>query len=902
MDEVGLIILLAGAVLLSGIVGFILGLIALNRISTLRYQISVLAQRLRALEDRTIHASARSTETQPETKPETEAPPAPEAAAPQPEPTPVLEPEPVQEPEMDQAARETATAAPEAPAPQHTRSLEETLGTRIAVWVGGIALMLGGVFLVRYSIEAGLLGPGARIAFGALFSIALLAGGEWLRRRENQSAVAGIPAAHVPGIVTAAGTVSAFATIYAAYALYGFLSPAVAFVLLALIAIVTLLASALHGPILAAIGLLAATAAPALVSTGEGNAWALFAHLTFVTAAALGVARLRSWSWLALAAGVAGFGWAYLYLIMKDTDANVLALAAYSAAMLGLFGFYHATGDNADKPRPDWIVIGIVSAFGIFALVVGDLSQFSRAGNMLTGGLILLTGALAIWQARLAPLMVSAAVLALLAVHMFGQTPLGGFAPSTVVPDPSALPDRAGALLVFALVLGGGIGAGGLWSTFRWAHAPMWITGCLAGGAVAAPVALLASTYWSVTDFAPHFGFAVAATALAVLFAVLAERFAQWEADAPPLEAATAALATGAVAAVGLALTMTMREGFLTVSLAFVGAGIAWVHASRPIRALPVLAMLVGAVVLVRTGLDPFATVQAGTTPIFNALLWVYGVPALAFAAAAVLFGRHGAPRAQAVFEGLALIYATLLVMLQIRHWATGGDMTATNTSLLELGLQVTTGCVISVIAQRLAIRRASRVLDIGAMAISALALIVGAFGLLVAKNPLFSWAPVGRGLIFNDLLPGYLAPALAAAFLMRASRGLRPDWYRTVAGVAAGALAFVYLSLEVRAFYHRPVLASGTASEAELYTYSVVWLVFGIALLLGGLFTHSQAMRIGSAALIVITVLKVFLFDMANLEGPLRALSFIGLGGVLIGIGLLYQRLLYPMRKNADA
>ena len=40
--------------------------------------------------------------------------------------------------------------------------------------------------------------------------------------------------------------------------------------------------------------------------------------------------------------------------------------------------------------------------------------------------------------------------------------------------------------------------------------------------------------------------------------------------------------------------------------------------------------------------------------------------------------------------------------------------------------------------------------------------------------------------------------------------------------------------------------------------------------------------------------VLKVFLYDLAQLEGILRALSFIGLGGVLISIGLVYQKLIF--------
>ena len=51
--------------------------------------------------------------------------------------------------------------------------------------------------------------------------------------------------------------------------------------------------------------------------------------------------------------------------------------------------------------------------------------------------------------------------------------------------------------------------------------------------------------------------------------------------------------------------------------------------------------------------------------------------------------------------------------------------------------------------------------------------------------------------------------------------------------------------------------------------------------------------LRAASAVLVVLTVLKVFLIDMAQLEGVLRAFSFMGLGICLIGIGLFYQRVL---------
>jgi uncharacterized membrane protein len=52
---------------------------------------------------------------------------------------------------------------------------------------------------------------------------------------------------------------------------------------------------------------------------------------------------------------------------------------------------------------------------------------------------------------------------------------------------------------------------------------------------------------------------------------------------------------------------------------------------------------------------------------------------------------------------------------------------------------------------------------------------------------------------------------------------------------------------------------------------------------------------RIASAAVVVLTVLKVFFVDMSDLTGLWQALSVLGLGIVLLGIGWFYQRLLFP-------
>ena len=80
-------------------------------------------------------------------------------------------------------------------------------------------------------------------------------------------------------------------------------------------------------------------------------------------------------------------------------------------------------------------------------------------------------------------------------------------------------------------------------------------------------------------------------------------------------------------------------------------------------------------------------------------------------------------------------------------------------------------------------------------------------------------------------------------------------------------------------------------AEGVELYAYSIVWLLFGVALLAAGFWRGAPALRHAGMALVCIVVAKVFLIDMAGLEGLLRVLSFLGLGAALLGLGYAYRR-----------
>jgi uncharacterized membrane protein len=204
-----------------------------------------------------------------------------------------------------------ATPPPLPPLAQPQPGFEERIGTRWVVWVGGLTLALGGFFMVRYSIDAGLLGPGVRTLLGGAFALALLAAGEWTRRKESVSAITTLPIANIPAILTAAGTAVAFATVYAAYALYDFLAPATAFILLGMVALGTLAAALLHGPALAGLGIAAAFVTPILVSSEKPDFWALYIYLSIVTAAAFALARVRLWRWLAVTTIVFALLWTF---------------------------------------------------------------------------------------------------------------------------------------------------------------------------------------------------------------------------------------------------------------------------------------------------------------------------------------------------------------------------------------------------------------------------------------------------------------------------------------------------------------------------------------------------------------------------------------------------------------
>jgi uncharacterized membrane protein len=219
---------------------------------------------------------------------------------------------------------------------------------------------------------------------------------------------------------------------------------------------------------------------------------------------------------------------------------------------------------------------------------------------------------------------------------------------------------------------------------------------------------------------------------------------------------------------------------------------------------------------------------------------------------------------------------------------------------VIELALYVNVGLALAIGLERVRGRTGSIVHNVGALLVAAATLCLIVIELMGAFGPRIHTTPVG-GLFFNMILLGYGIPAVLAITLALIARTTRPMPYRAVAAIAAVTLALFYLSLEVRRFFHGPILG-GTTGDAEQYTYSAAWLAYGVVLLAVGFYLRSQPARLAALAVIALTIAKVFIVDTAAIGGIYRATSVIGLGVVLLGIGWLYQRMLYPRGRPVAA
>ncbi|MFA9200335.1 MAG: DUF2339 domain-containing protein [Cypionkella sp.] len=733
---------------------------------------------------------------------------------------------------------------------------EDLFGRRLPIWAGGVALAAAGFFLVRWSIDQGLLTPAVRVALAGLFGLALLGGAEAAYRWRAR-----VADPRVAQALAGAGLATLYAAFYLAGTGYGLIGSTLAFLGLAGVTAAAIALSYRFGVPSAVLGLVGGFAAPALVGAEAPNPALLSIYLALVTAGLAHTGERQQRPWLAMAALAAGLGWGAVLLLAAPGTPDGWALGAY-LVLLGAV-IPALAGERAAVPPPVRAAVA-----GLAALQLAALVRLGGFGALEWGLYLLLGGALA-WSGWRAPALRAAnAVAAAVGVALLALWP---------DPSPAAFAAVAAAFLaIFALVP--------LLHLGRRDGLPL--DAAQAGGAALGVGAVAVAHFGAVLPAAPHPLLAAALLALALVpsaAVLLGERVRPAPDGAEWLVAQVAA----ALLAIGAAAQLLPPD-----ALAWTAAGATILAAWRAPRlggAVGTFALLAALWALGPLGrwleASGFALVgdalQVGDLPAPRDVP-LYLLPAVAAGAGWALLAPPSRHRGAlvAVTGGLAVVAAHVL----FRHGfaaLVGDDFVA--TGIMQRALW-------EVLLLAAAWAAWSRGWGRGARILAAAALAHFAWFALILHNPLWSAQAVGPLPVVNALLPAYGA-GLAALWLLRRWLPAEPAILRWAIDAALMAsLVLLALSL-LRHAFAGSLLAAVPIGQGEDLLRSLLGIALAVGFLLWGARSGERSWRIGSLALMLGAVLKVFLVDAAGLAGLARIASFMALGFSLIGIGWFYTR-----------
>jgi uncharacterized membrane protein len=870
-----------GLILLAGGVFFVLvvpalSIAAFRATQRLEREVALLRRELRGLRDRqeaAAHMPQRP--SHPVEEPAERAAPSGPPAEPIP-PEPPVAPEPALE-AAPAAAPEPAAAPTPArlavePAP---RGLEQRLGARGFVWLGGACIALASFFLVKYSIDEGLLGPGMRVVLGILLGIALLVAGDFMRRRS----------ATIGQALTAAGIAALYASLFAAVALYQLIPSALAFVILAALTFIAIGLSLRHGPFVGLIGLAGGFVTPAIVSTGEPHPAILLSYLYLLQLGTLWLERQRNWWYLPAIANAGGLAWAFLALSLPQaggTDGiDAVAVPIYLIVVAASV-FWLSPRMTASSDWPESRIVGLASAAGVaFLMLLWLVDGGFEAGDWAFVLLLAMVGAV---SGRLRPQHeISAFALA--------SVPALGLLAWQMQYQPAFDLD----LYLWIAGIVGALGTGGGYALLWGARNPeRWsLLSAIYGASV------VAIAYWRLRGVDLLLSWSVICLVFSALHLVFAERLRSWRFRDRLYRRAFGVHALACAGFLAAAVPLWVEREWLPVLWSLLLPLTAWIanKIEEPWLRRGLWAAAPAVIIAVFVSGFP-----AGDRPIFNWLAYGLGVPTVCFAAAAWLARRASDLRLMLLLQAGALVLGFLLVTLEIRHLFHGAAFKTAPFGFAEAGTLALLWGVLALATWRMAQRRGEarlRWIAYGLAILSGLLTIVVLWGI---ANPLLNPIPVHGLPILNSALyvfgSGFVLFMVMANMVRRST--LDAGQRNTMMGLAA-AIALIDGLIGVSALNRH--LFQGELidldkgyplwSDAEFYGYSVAWLIYGGLILALAIWRRLPALRHAAAGIVVLVVFKVFLGDASGLTGLYRFASFLGLGLTLVALGYLYQRML---------
>jgi uncharacterized membrane protein len=157
------------------------------------------------------------------------------------------------------------------------------------------------------------------------------------------------------------------------------------------------------------------------------------------------------------------------------------------------------------------------------------------------------------------------------------------------------------------------------------------------------------------------------------------------------------------------------------------------------------------------------------------------------------------------------------------------------------------------------------------------------------ASRLFFNVRCLGLGVTAAGLLlaAGIYRRGAPPAPLLRLSEFVEGTSLGVPLSLAGHGLVMLLLTLEAADHFH----LAGSEEHARQLSYSLIWAVYAIGMVVSGLLRRYRPVRLMALAVLAATILKVFLFDLSFLEGVYRILSFLALGAILVAVSFLYQK-----------
>ncbi|MEM9420486.1 MAG: DUF2339 domain-containing protein, partial [Planctomycetota bacterium] len=643
-------------------------------------------------------------------------------------------------------------------------------------------------------------------------------------------------------------------------------------------------------------GMLGGFVMPVLLRTGDPAGGTFFGYLILLQLGLVALGRRRHWRWLSLLSLIFGSIWGG----MSALDVFPITARVWPEALfIGMAAVYvyavWPTQRETSRSMPVWL--GFVGVCVSLLLMLAHVSsgEYEPRGLGMLGLLTAASLVLARLDSRF--LRLPWAALAAVAGMLMAYSAWGAKSTSESNEYVTGFAVSAGAYAA-VLVLGS-------WAcTWRNPRTTAWAWLSVASGIVVS--GLVISGLWNTasTDFA---WWALTAGASALYAVMAAPRFVslkgQDQEEPPGADAAIGVWAIGSVLFAGASVALAaydqmpwMRVGWAALALAV------WAVYSR----LAITTLRGGVVTL--AALVGLCTIWPGpffepiaSTPVWNQLLLGYGGSAALLGLIAWRSCRRGDPELSESIQAITLVVMLITPAVLIRHGFVGDEWDA-SYSLYESATHALAWLLLGMVTIKLGAVWKQHFIVIGGVLYGVVGTLVAVVGSGLVFNPLWNRDPVGTGVVMNGLLYVYLLPsilALSLGAIIKKTDFKRPDASRSIPpmlGVACLLLVFAWVSLTVRQGFVGPVLhlEASEMSSAEWYAYSVAWVALGTVLLIIGVVTGRPIARWGSLALMMLSVIKVFIFDAAGLRDLYRVLSFLGLGISLIALGYVYQRFVF--------